>query len=510
MQRVSLTAHVLVAMAAAMMFGCSHNKETVGVSNATEHPTPVNERVAKEARINSEEASRLNLAWRVQTPGNVSHMPLLWKGKVYFADWEGNVTCADAETGRVTWQKHLETPQKMWPCHGFVGTGAIGRGMLFEASVEGDAFALDPYSGDTIWHQKLTDDPNSGSTATPLFINDRVYFGLSSVDQWMDRMHEGLSRDYKPTSRGGVVCLDAKTGNPVWKKFLVEKPDNGAPIRGGFAYDGQSNTLYFTTGNNYTGEPTELAVSIVAMNADNGEIQWHFRPTRDQTTRDQTGEARNVRDDTRDRTATRTETRPYDFVAAPNIFEAGGRKLVGAGSLDGRYYAVDRDNGQGVWSRQVGDDGPSGGIRDCASFRDGRIYVWSNNNFDDTKSTDPANRPLTVACLDAASGNVVWQKPNSQPAGGWSDGILVNDLYFVGSLDGTIQSYRASDGQVTWNGRIPGGSVASPINAAGNAIFVGAGLPKIFDGMNDAKGVYCFSTARRNAEPASAEMRRSE
>ncbi|HXE53067.1 MAG TPA: PQQ-binding-like beta-propeller repeat protein, partial [Tepidisphaeraceae bacterium] len=321
---------------------------------------------------------------------------------------------------------------------------------------------------------------------------------------WTDRMREGLSRDYKPASRGGVVCLDAKTGNPIWRKFLVEKPDNGAPVRGGFAYDGQSNTLYFTTGNNYAGEPTELAASIVAMNAGNGEVLWHFKPVRDRD-----AELRHEREG-RERGETRSDFRGYDFVAAPNLFEAGGRRFVGAGSLDGRYYAIDRDNGQLAWSRQIGDDGSAGGIRECASFRDGRIYVWSNNNFDDTKSSDPASRPLTVACLDAGTGRIVWQKPNSQPAGGWSDGMLANDLYFVGSLDGTLQAYRASDGQVMWTGRVPDASVASSINVAGNALFVGAGLPKTFDGISDSRGVYCFSTGHRNAEAASAQMRGSE
>jgi len=506
MSRIFSLATLFSGVLGAALAGCTQSQPgAVGVGNATQRPNPANQQIAAEGRITAGNADRLGPAWTVSTPMNVSHMPLLREGKLYFADWGGTVFCVDAQDGRILWQKHVQTPREMWPLRGFVATGAIGYGMVYEVSAEGDAYALDLYSGETVWHMKLTDDPNAGSLATPLYHEGKLYIALQSVDPALAQtMSRKTGMPYQATTRGQVMCLDARTGNTLWKKQLVEETRAGVYVRGGFALDTESNTLFFTTGNSYSGRAAELSNSIVAMKAGSGDILWHFQPAAGEEHEVAAGRAETTpRTDT---PAPAEDLEPaYEFGAAPTLFDAGGRRLVGAGSTDGFYYALDRDTGQRVWARQVGQGNIAGGIRDVAAADNGRLYLWSNNDFNDLKPIDPALRPLTVACLDAATGRIIWLKPNAQAAAGTSSGILVNDVYFVGSLDGTISGYRAADGAVLWRGQVRGGSIASSINAGGDAIFVGAGLPKIFDGLDEAKGVYAYSI-NRNAQPAAAEV----
>src|SRR5690242_2618347 len=94
-------------------------------------------------------------------------------------------------------------------------------------------------------------------------------------------------------------AVDAQTGHLIWKTFVV--PDNGG-VPGGYsggaiwsttpALDPVSNTLYITTGNNYTIpdsatacetgggtpeqclDPNNHIDSIMALDASTGSIKW--------------------------------------------------------------------------------------------------------------------------------------------------------------------------------------------------------------------------------------------
>src|SRR5690606_28788224 len=71
--------------------------------------------------------TELDEAWAVETEAPVSHRPLVEDGRVYVADWAGDVRCIDLETGEVTWERHVQDPNSDWPWHGFTGTGALGE-----------------------------------------------------------------------------------------------------------------------------------------------------------------------------------------------------------------------------------------------------------------------------------------------------------------------------------------------------------------------------------------------
>ena len=442
----------------------------------TQRRALMNQHADPSTSIHSQNVERMQLAWKIDTGGrNVSHMPLVEDGRLYFADWGGHVYAADARTGAVLWQRRIERPRKDWPWHGFCGTGALGDGMLFEASAEGNAFAIDTQTGRVIWKLRFVRNTQAGNVGAIRYHEGMLFIGVSSVEEFLTVQHDG----FEPGFRGKVVALDARTGRKIWERPLARRPGNGVAVWSGFAIDAQSDMLYFTTGNNYTGQPTELSDAIVAVYAATGEIRWSRQLTANDvwTMREPVGPG-------------------YDFAAAPQLFEAKidsrPRRLVGAGQKSGVYWVLDRDSGEVVWSTTVGYGNIGGGIHAEASVgEDGRIYLWGNNAY---AYKEPEEHPMDVRAVDAATGRYVWSNLRTQPAGATSAGFLSSDIYLVGSLDGRVRAYRASDGKPLWTSPQTG-PVASSLAVHDDMLYYGAGVPAQFGGLDNAGGLHAFTPA---------------
>ncbi|MCL4195278.1 MAG: PQQ-binding-like beta-propeller repeat protein, partial [Thermoguttaceae bacterium] len=362
---IRLTAALLlVASAARPPHAADGVPSNPATPRAASHPDLANWRADPESLVTSRTVDQLQLAWKVKADAYVSHAPLLHGGSVFFTDWAGNVYKVDADTGKLAWKVKIEEPAKEWVWHGLAGTGAIGEGLLFEASVEGHAFALDLQRGEVQWKVRITDNPHAGNVGELLYHDGLVYIGLSSVEETL----HGMIPDFVPGFRGEVIALEAASGKIAWRRSLVEPPHNGVGVWSGFALDPQMQALFFATSNNYTGQGSPMSDSIVAVHTRTGEILW-FRQVlqHDLWTR-----AEPVGPD-------------YGFGAGPQLFEAlidgQTRKLVGAGQKSGVYWVVDRLTGEMVWNHVVGYGGGGGGIGAEASVGDA-LYVWSNNNFD--------------------------------------------------------------------------------------------------------------------------------
>jgi polyvinyl alcohol dehydrogenase (cytochrome) len=184
----------------------------------------------------------------------------------------------------------------------------------------------------------------------------------------------------------------------------------------------------------------------------------------------------------------------FDFGAGPQLFEAEVdgemRPLVGAGQKSGIYWGFDRATGEIVWQTFVGFGAVGGGIHAEASVGDGKVYVWSNNSY--TYGEPPKKFPITIKALDAATGENLWFNDKAQPAAIPAAGMLANDVYFVGSLDGTLGAYSASDGKQLWSTQY-GGAIATPLNVVGNTLFFGTGVPKMFGGQPGGNGMVAYS-----------------
>lgn len=420
-----------------------------------------NQRAEAAAAIDAGSLGRLSPAWVFKTDHPVSHTPLPAGDRVYVADWGGTVYALDRQSGTIIWQNKVQKPNMQWPWHGFAGTGALGNGVLVQASVEGKAYGLDPETGGLLWSTRIADDKQAGSISTLLIHQGKVFIGLSSVEEPLTKMRKGFTPDFQ----GKVLALDVTTGETVWETPLVEPPQNGVAVWSSFALDPGMNALFFTTGNNYTGEASPLSDSIIAVDAGTGRIIWSHQTVQHDVW-----------------TPASPEGPDYDFGGGAQLFEANidgqRRKLVGAGSKSGFYHVLDRQTGTPIWTTSIGYGGVDGGIHGEASIIGDRILVWSNNGYHHTQP--PTKHPISVKALDAATGRQLWVRDQPQPAALYMGGYAAGDAYFVGSLDGKVRGYDIGTGKTLWTSQNHG-PVASSIWVDEDMLFFSAAAPKMFE-----------------------------
>ena len=116
-------------------------------------------------------------------------------------------------------------------------------------------------------------------------------------------------------------------------------------------------------------------------------------------------------------------------------------------------------NVQELWSDRIGKGAQRSGARMGTAYADGRIYAASTSG--------------DVAAFDAANGRTVWQKHLGKRRGWiwhrgvnsvrWSGGPSVSgNLVVVGTLDGTVQAFAASDGAELWSAEVSSEVISPP------------------------------------------------
>lgn len=448
---------------------------SVKLTETSDTPDLANRHSSTRTAINAANVRSLTLAWKLPLEHYVTHTPLLHNGRIYFTDWAGHAYAADAATGKIIWRKKLYDPEMKWAWHGLAGRGVIAEEMLIEASVEGNAYALDLNSGDVKWKIDFAPENKYAGSFNPLLFHEGlVYVGVSSVEEHIAEEEP----KYKPTFRGKIAAINVRTGKIAWQCELVEKPSNGVAVWTTFALDPESGMLFATTGNNYTGEPSKYSDAMLALDGKSGEIRW----AKQILERDVWTPAEPIGPD-------------FDFAGGPQLFEASingsPRKLVGASQKSGIYWAFYRTNGEVVWKANVSYGGVTGGMHSDASVGDGVIYCWGNNAFD--HGIDPADSAMNVAALDAATGKILWKKNKAQQSALTTAGFLSQDVYLVPSLDGKIHGYRTSDGQMIWHSPEVPGPMSSSLAVVGNVLFATSGMPKMFSYFQGENGVYAFT-----------------
>lgn len=139
--------------------------------------------------------------WTVTTRSHTESSPAIAGGRVYFGAGEDGAYCVDAKSGAVLWHfkgRHIDGSPAVADGKVYVGTG---YGLLA-------AIALDAATGEPVWSAP-SDLPVWGA---PAVAGGRVYYGIGNGDFVKSSDHP----------RGGVWCLDAKTGRPIWRRSVPD------------------------------------------------------------------------------------------------------------------------------------------------------------------------------------------------------------------------------------------------------------------------------------------------
>ena len=533
-RRVALAAAIVIGLGAA---GLSAQVPPERLEAAAEAPadwltysgTYFSQRYSELDQVTADNVDDLQLQWVYQTPvfGPWQSTPLVVDGIMYLTQRPNDVVALDARTGRVFWTYQYPTPPDHRACCGSNNRGvAILDDRLFMATLDAHVVALDATTGAQLWDVELADKELAYSfTLAPLAIKDKVIVGTAGGDRGI---------------RGFISALDAATGEEVWRFYTIPGPgepghetwepcppnpetycDPEAWMHGGASvwltgsYDPELNLTYWGIGNpgpDFYREQRPgdnlYSDSVVALDADTGELRWYFQFTPD-------------------------DPYDYDAVQIPVLadIERNGVpfKVMLWANRNGFYYVLDRATGTFLtgqpfvrvnWAEGLDDSGrpvetpqPPGeptypGVQGGTNWYSpsfsprtelmyipawedyGSIFIGEPQEYEPGGSfiggrprtfnpvpdapivpgltrgpvnswTDEAARGAVVA-VDALTGDRQWSFEMTDVI---SSGILTtaSDLLFTGARSGYFQALDARSGDLLWRAALGGQIVNGPM-----------------------------------------------
>ncbi|KAL5722671.1 hypothetical protein ACHQM5_006162 [Ranunculus cassubicifolius] len=479
---------------------------TVGANWVNHGGDMYNRRYAEnEVKISPKTVSILKLKWEFIAGMDITATPAIYDGIVYFPSWNGNVYAVKASDGSLVWKQNLTELTGM-PGTGFVlgvnytVSRATVAGDLLLIGIYGPAYviAIKRSTGQLVWSTRLDRSNTSVLTMSGTVYNGGFYVGVSSSE-------ESLPPEQCCTFRGSMAKLDVCTGAVKWQTYTL--PDNfgqrgeysGGAIWGSSpAIDRKRNLVYVATGNlysapkhimdcleredNQTGpphpdecvEPENHENSVLAFDMDSGNMIWYK----------QLGGF--------DIWIVACISNPNcfpgpnpdaDFGEAPMMLtiDVDGKKkdVAVAVQKSGLAWALDRDNGNVVWSSVAGPGGFVGGGTWGAATDETRVYTNIVNNELVNTTLVPSNQ-TTVAgqwvAMEASTGKVLWSIANPKKSSAGGPVTVANGVLFAGSDDakGSIYAIDVKNGNILWSYET-GSTVHGGMSVSNGCIYVGNG-----------------------------------
>ena len=255
-------------------------------------------------QIDAGNVTRLSKAWEVRVGGGEpAATPLVVDGVLYVQGPGYDITALNAGTGTEVWRYRYDRSESASVGRGggpdsraatAAGRGlAIGSGLLYFGTREGELVGVDLASGRERWRRSVRETETFDRTtqkagaivAPPLVVKGLIITGSNGGDA---------------AYRGHLTALDARDGTERWRFNVVPGPGEkghdtwsgdswryggGAPWLTG-SYDPDLDLLYWGTGNassDFSGQARRgdnlYTASIVALRPDTGELVWHFQTT---------------------------------------------------------------------------------------------------------------------------------------------------------------------------------------------------------------------------------------
>lgn len=469
---------------------------------------------ANEAGLQGDAVPRLVLKWAFAFPdtSTLRSQPAVYRGRVFAGSQDGSVYALDAASGCVHWTTMVQSQVRSGIAIGEIA----GNPAIFFGDSAGFVYALDGTTGKQLWKMRPDEHPASTITATPVFHQGRLYVGSASREEALS-----VSAAYQCcTFRGSESALDAATGKTIWKRYMIpdvakQRPKSkrgvaafgpsGAGVWTAPTLDPEHDTMYVTTGDNYSDPATSLSDAVVALRLSSGEILW----SKQFTAKDAWNSSCQLPGKVNCPDA---EGPDFDFassailVSLPPRQNAPQRALL-LGQKSAVIYAVDPDKkGQILWKATIGEGGTVGGI-EWGPASDGRnVYVaLSDIRFevmlkpgsnDRSYQLNP-NKGGGLFAFRVDNGERMWQTPppgcgERRPCSPAQSAAItaIPGAVFSGSEDGHLRAYDTANGHIIWdfdtarefktvNG-VPGHGgaidVAGPV-VAGGMLFSVSGYP---------------------------------
>lgn len=465
----------------------------------------------------------LTVRWSLTTHGDVSATPAVDGDTVYVPDWAGYIYAVNRVSGAVKWSVKLADitgvpfdKARATPAvtDDKIIVGTQGSILVPGGGPGGKIVALKKATGAVAWVTQADSHPAAIITQAATVFDGRVYVGVASQEEALAAFVPG----YQLSFRGSLLALDVATGQILWKTFTAPPGYTGNAVWGSTsAIDTKRKQLYIATGNNYSvpqpvlncvaaaGEDAvaksaclpanDYFDSILALDLRTGAVRWATRAIPyDAWTVDcipffGDGDL-----------CPQPSGPDFDFGQGPALFKTkNGAELVGAGQKSGQYWAVNADTGAVAWVTQTGPGGTAGGLQWGSAVDGTRVYVSNaNSNF---IPWTPLGGSLTTnggwSALDAATGQILWQRVDPNPPAGFGGGpagpvSTANGIIFGCSLDalGYMYALNAATGAQLWS-YASGGSCLSGAAIVDGVVYWGSGYSNFGFGTFNNK-LYAF------------------
>lgn len=450
-------------------------------------------------QISKNNVDELQLAWSWSLPEGANMMvPIVHDGVLFAYSFGDVVQAFDAATGDLLWsfQRQLDGDTPPDSKKG----AAIYDDKLIIPTSDMHLLALDVKTGQVAWDHKVDLGGQQGFwfKSAPLIANGKAIIGLTGRQQ----------------VKGGdfILAVDMDNGEELWRFWTIARPDqpggdtwNGLPLderTGGSvwipgSFDAELNLVYFGPAPTYdteglrqgAGDPNNnmdalYTNSTVALDADSGELVWHYQ---------------HARNDQLD----------HDWAYERQIIELpiNGvmRKVVVTGGKLAIFEAMDAATGEYLFSidldmqNVVAEIDPASGAKSLFAAAipalddvlseyslPGICPDWLGARNMQSTAYNPATRtlfiPLSDTCLDDDSGER-WQKyPDRSTNGSY----------------GIIKAVNLETREVVWTQRQTGPQAAANLSTDSGLLFIGS-VDRWFKALDQDSGEVLWQRRLDNA-----------
>jgi outer membrane protein assembly factor BamB len=392
-------------------------------------------------------AAQLSKRWSYQTGGMIAAQPAVLNGVVYVGSWDGYEYALNATSGALLWKTFLGTTTASPTCFpsqmGVSSSVTVQEGVVYVGGGDAYWYALNAATGASLWKVYIGDNSATGghyNWSSPLIYDGYAYVGGASVGDC-------------PLVQGQLLQVSLSTRQVVNTLNIVPNGQTGGGIWTSPAVDPATNTIFVTTGT-ISNPAQTYAQAILAVDASTLTIKSSWQVPQQETVLDS------------------------DWGTSPILFtDANGRPLVTAINKNGYVYTFNRANLSAgpIWRQHtaIGGECPTcgdGSVSNLA-FGNGLLYAAGGNT-----TINGVGYAGTVRALDPATGNIVWQHPESDPvipALTYANGLVIAG---VGS---SLEALEATTGNRLYS-FTTNDVLYSPPSVANGTIYFGSGDNKVY------------------------------
>ncbi|PYT19114.1 MAG: PQQ-dependent dehydrogenase, methanol/ethanol family [Acidobacteria bacterium] len=426
-------------------------------------------RYSRLSQITAGNVKRLKPVWIYQTaPGKVETTPLVIDGVMYITEPPSNVTALDTRTGRPLWKYQRTVPKDLRICCGQVNRGVAALDdLVWVGTIDAHLIALDAKTGQVRWDTVVADYKTGNSlTAAPLAVKDKIIIGMAGGEFGV---------------RGFVDAYEAATGKRAWRFWTVPVAGErgsetwaGESWKTGSAttwvtgsYDPAQNLVLWGTGNpgpdwneEVRGGDNLYSDCLLALDADTGELKWHFQ-------------------------FTPHDGHDWDSTEVPvlidGVVRGENRKLILFANRNGFYYTLDRQSGKFLagrqlvrqtWAKGLDDDGRPVRIPNMYPSVEGKLVYPSVPGATNWFSPSYSARTGLFYVAVREEGGVYYMGDAD-----YKPGVIFNGGGFRGVPGeepwGAIRALKPGTGEVEWEFKLHSPPWAGVLSTAGGLVFGG-------------------------------------